>query len=196
MRTSSRYSGATPRRYSARRSSAGSARASDLSRSLLPPYTNEFRRSNPSTPVASAAANRSCGQEEPSLSGLSRSGRRPGLAACRRSPRYSWSVRALWSSHKHGDDAERWRGNRRTVMPLAAIERHRGWLLHNGAQRRAFGCLKLKRRWRWVASGIAGRSFITTGRDQAVAQSMCSIKRPDPASLPIYFRSSIEWTIL
>ena len=31
---------------------------------------------------------------------------------------------------------------------------------------------------------------------QAVAQSMCAIKRWDPASLPIYFRSSIEWTIL
>ena len=31
----------------------------------------------------------------------------PGLAACRRSPRYSRSVRALWSSHKHGDGAER-----------------------------------------------------------------------------------------
>jgi hypothetical protein len=25
---------------------------------------------------------------------------------------------------------------------------------------------------------------------------MCAIKRRDPASLPIYFRSSIEWTIL
>ena len=31
---------------------------------------------------------------------------------------------------------------------------------------------------------------------QAVAQSMCAIKRRDRASLPIYFRSSIEWTIL
>ena len=30
----------------------------------------------------------------------------------------------------------------------------------------------------------------------AVAQSMCVIKRRDPASLPIYFRSSIERTIL
>jgi hypothetical protein len=25
---------------------------------------------------------------------------------------------------------------------------------------------------------------------------MCAIKRRDPACLPIYFRSSIEWTIL
>jgi hypothetical protein len=42
-------------------------------------------------------------------------------------------------------------------MPAAA--RSRRSIRYHGAQRRAFGYLKLKRRWRWVASGIAGRSF-------------------------------------
>jgi hypothetical protein len=38
--------------------------------------------------------------------------------------------------------------------------------------------------------------FVSNRSVQAVAQSMCAIKRRDRASLPIYFRSSIEWTIL
>ncbi|HEY2663117.1 MAG TPA: hypothetical protein VGI47_02160 [Candidatus Binataceae bacterium] len=69
-----------------------------------------------------------------------------------------------------------------------------------GGANTAYGNLALQSDTTGAANEIRDGPFLALGFSnrsvQAVAQSMCAIKRRDPASLPIYFRSSIEWAIL